>query len=58
MWFLGWRDVIDTGTAVAIIAGLRYGLGWPLRIASWSGMIWLLARNATPLEDDGPAALT
>jgi hypothetical protein len=52
VWLLGWRDVIDVdGTfgAVAVIAGLRYGLGWPLRIASWSAMIWLLARNATPI---------
>ena len=30
---LGWQDAIGTGTAVAVIAGLRYGLGWPLRIA-------------------------
>lgn len=50
VWLLGWRDVIDPGTAVAVIAGLRYGLGWPLRIASWSAIIWLLARNATPIE--------
>ncbi len=50
VWVLGWQDVIGTGTAVAVIAGLRYGLGWPLRIASWSAMVWLLARNATPLE--------
>lgn len=50
VWVLGWQDAIGTGTAVAIIAGLRYGLGWPLRIASWSAMVWLLARNATPLE--------
>ena len=50
VWLLGWQDAIGTGTAVAVIAALRYGLGWPLRIASWSAMIWLLARNATPLE--------
>ncbi|WP_262347391.1 DUF3159 domain-containing protein [Nocardioides dongxiaopingii] len=50
VWLLGSRDVIEADTAVAIIAGLRYGLGWPLRIGSWSAMVWLLARNATPLE--------
>lgn len=50
VWLLGWQDVIGTGTAVAIIAGLRYGLGWPLRIGSWSAIVWLLARNATPIE--------
>jgi hypothetical protein len=53
VWLLGWRDAIDPSTAVAIIAALRYGLGWPLRIASWSAMVWLLARNATPLEEPG-----
>ena len=50
VWVLGSRDIIDTDTAVAIIAALRYGLGWPLRIGSWSAMVWLLARNATPIE--------
>ncbi len=49
VWVLGSRDVIDVDVAVGIIAALRYGLGWPLRIASWSAMIWLLARNATPI---------
>ncbi|CAN5281845.1 DUF3159 domain-containing protein [soil metagenome] len=50
VWLLGWRDIIEVDVAVGIIAALRYGLGWPLRIASWSAMIWLLARNATPLS--------
>jgi hypothetical protein len=35
---------------VLIVSVLRLGLGWALRIASWSLIIWLLARNATPLE--------
>ena len=33
-----------------IIAILRLGLGWALRIASFLTVIWLLARNATPIE--------
>ena len=49
VWLLGWSDTIDVDVAVGLLAGLRYGLGWPLRIASWSAMIWLLARNHTPL---------
>lgn len=56
VWLLGWSGSIDQDTAVAVIAALRYGLGWPLRIASWSAMFWLLARNATPLESAEPAA--
>ena len=58
VWLLGWTDTIDKDTAVLIVSILRLGLGWALRIASWSMIIWLLARNATPIEarpDAGPA---
>lgn len=55
VWVLGHRDVIDTDLAVVLILVLRTGLGWVLRIASWSGMIWLLARNATPIERVEPS---
>jgi hypothetical protein len=50
VWLLGWTDTIDKDTAVLIVSILRLGLGWALRIASWSMIIWLLARNATPIE--------
>jgi len=51
VWLLGWSGSIDKDTAVLIIGVLRLGLGWALRIGSWSLIIWLLARNATPIED-------
>jgi len=50
VWLLGWSGTIDPDTAVLIIAILRLGLGWALRIASFLTVIWLLARNATPIE--------
>ncbi|GAB7003869.1 DUF3159 domain-containing protein [Nocardioides sp. AN3] len=50
VYVLGHTGTIDTDTAVGIIGVLRLGLGWPLRIASWGTMVWLLARNATPVE--------
>lgn len=50
IWLMGDRGVIDTDLAVVLIFALRTGLGWVLRIGSWALMIWLLARNATPLE--------
>ncbi|WP_246160644.1 DUF3159 domain-containing protein [Nocardioides humilatus] len=50
IWLLGHSGTIDADTAVVIILVLRTGLGWALRIGSWTLMIWLLARNATPLE--------
>jgi hypothetical protein len=50
VYVMGHTGAIDTATAVGIIGVLRLGLGWPLRIASWGTMVWLLARNATPIE--------
>ncbi|QIG42874.1 DUF3159 domain-containing protein [Nocardioides anomalus] len=50
VWLLGWSGTLDKDTAVVIVGVLRLGLGWALRIASWSLIIWLLARDATPLE--------
>ncbi|TIC83931.1 DUF3159 domain-containing protein [Nocardioides sp. GY 10113] len=53
IWLLGHADVIEPDLAVLLITILRTGLGWVLRIGSWSLMIWLLARNATPLPPTG-----
>lgn len=50
IWFLGWWDVMSASTAVGILAALRYGISWPIRIAALSGMVWLLARDATPVD--------
>ncbi|QYJ04816.1 DUF3159 domain-containing protein [Nocardioides panacisoli] len=55
VWLLGYGGTIDAETAVLVIVILRMGLGWVIRIASFATMIWLLARNATPLEPE-PAA--
>ncbi|WP_244963154.1 DUF3159 domain-containing protein [Nocardioides dongkuii] len=52
VWLLGWSDVIDVDLAVLLLGILRLGLGWPLRIGAWGAMIWLLARDATPIESD------
>lgn len=53
VYLLGRSGTMDPDTAVAVIGTLRLGLGWPLRIGSWATMVWLLARNATPVD---PAA--
>ncbi|MEQ6902036.1 DUF3159 domain-containing protein [Nocardioides sp. YIM 152588] len=50
IWLLGHYGAIEAELAVLLITILRTGLGWVLRIGSWSLMIWLLARNATPLS--------
>lgn len=57
VWLLGATDAVDVDLAVLLLGILRLGLGWPLRIAAWSTMIWLLARDATPREPAaGPAS--
>jgi hypothetical protein len=56
VYVLGHTGVIAGSTAVAVIGVLRLGLGWVLRIASWSTMFWLLARNATPIDPDSHLA--
>jgi hypothetical protein len=53
VWLLGHADVIEVDLAVLLITILRTGLGWVLRIGSWSAMFWLLARDATPLSKAG-----
>ncbi len=54
VWLLGWGGVIDVDLAVLLLGVLRLGLGWPLRILAWGAMIWLLARDRTPVEPGEP----
>lgn len=56
VWLAGSSGAMSAGAAVALIAGLRLGLGWPLRIASFAGMVWLVSRDRTPLNQDGGEA--
>ncbi len=35
---------------VALLGTAKIALGWPLQIASFAAMAWLLGRNHTPLE--------
>ena len=46
---------LDTDTAIAMLGTLKIIMGWPLQLATLAGMVWLLARNSTPLEAQ-PAA--
>ncbi|MFW6774738.1 DUF3159 domain-containing protein [Nocardioides sp. CPCC 205120] len=54
VWLAGHSGALSASTAVAVLAALRLGLGWPLRIASFAAMIWILSRDRTPLAE--PAA--
>lgn len=54
VWLMGHYDVIDPDLAVLLIVIMRMGVGWALRIGAFATMIWLLARNATPLQSASP----
>lgn len=46
------------GDHIALLGTAKVVLGWPLQIASFAAMAWLLSRNRTPLEPEpepGPA---
>lgn len=51
---LAYGGALDKDTGVLLLGILRTGLGWALRVASWGAMVWLLARNHTPVEPEGP----
>lgn len=44
-----YSGALDKDTAVLLLGILRTGLGWALRVGSWGAMVWLLARNHTPV---------
>jgi MFS family permease len=43
------------GDHVALLGTSKVVLGWPLQVAAFAAMAWVLSRNATPLEPDPPA---
>lgn len=53
IWLAGKSGSWDADTAVALLGVLKIGLGWPLQLATLAGMVWLLARNHTPLVEPG-----
>ncbi|MBF4160976.1 DUF3159 domain-containing protein [Nocardioides sp. CBS4Y-1] len=50
VWILGHSGALDKDVAIAILGVLRVGVGWAVRAVSWSVMVWVLARDATPIE--------
>ncbi len=49
VWLAGHGETIDPDTAIAVLGTLKLGMGWPLQLAAFAGMVWLLGRNHTPL---------
>lgn len=52
--YLGGRSgAIDPEAAVAALGVAKLVMGWPLQLAALAGMVWLLARNRTPVASEG-----
>ena len=52
IWLAGSSGSLDPDTAVAILGILKIALGWPLQLAALGSMVWLLARNHTPVSSE------
>lgn len=50
IWLSAHAGSLDTATAIAALGTLKIVMGWPLQLATLGGMVWLLARNSTPLQ--------
>jgi hypothetical protein len=50
VYLAGTSGGLDASTAVALLGVLKIGLGWPLQLAALGAMVWLLARNHTPVR--------
>lgn len=53
----GTSGAMDPDAAVAVLGLSKIVMGWPLQLAALAGMVWMLARNHTPLAaPEGEAA--
>lgn len=57
VWFAGSSGSMDADTAVAVLGFLKVGLGWPLQLGALGAMVWVLSRNATPVDPDDQVEL-
>ena len=50
--YVGGRAAEDADPWIAALGVTKLLMGWPLQIAALAGMVWLLARNRTPVDPD------
>jgi hypothetical protein len=48
--YLGGRAAEDASSYIAALGISKIVMGWPLQLAALAGMVWLLARNHTPVD--------
>lgn len=54
--YLGGRAADDADPYVAALGIAKVAMGWPLQLSALAVMVWLLARDHTPVEESMPAA--
>jgi hypothetical protein len=54
IYLLGSEGVLGADAAVATLGAAKIVMGWPLQLAALAGMVWLLARNHTPVDPAEP----
>jgi hypothetical protein len=57
IWLSAKSGTLDVDTAVAILGVAKIVMGWPLQLAALALMVWLLARNRTPVQGEPTAVL-
>ncbi|MFS3129617.1 DUF3159 domain-containing protein [Nocardioides sp. Bht2] len=50
-YVLGRSGEISPDTAIAALGIAKIAMGWPLQLAALAAMVWLLARNSTPMSE-------
>ena len=50
VWLAGSSGALEADTAIAVLGISKVVLGWPLQLGALGSMVWLLARNRTPLS--------
>jgi hypothetical protein len=56
LYLVGTSGAIAPGAAVAALGFSKILMGWPLQIAALAAMVWMLARNRTPVAPTPVAA--
>ena len=51
IWLAAKSGSIEVDSAVAALGILKIAMGWPLQLAALGAMVWVLARDRTPIED-------
>lgn len=52
IWLAAQQDLMGKDRAIALLGVLKIAMGWPLMLLAAAGMVWLLNRDSTAVEDE------